>query len=316
MDWNDVRYFLALARLGSVRSAGASLCVSHSTVARRVEALEKRLAARLFDRSRDGYTLTEAGRQMLPGAERVEREMSALERGLIGQDERLAGSVVITCSDSFMSSILIGELTAFCDEFPEIELCFNVDARPFDLSKREADIAIRALAKDALPPEHLIGKKVAPIFIANYVATAHAGRLDPDVEGTDPRWVAFDDRRLHDAIIAGSSYPELPTWGAFSSLELMVQAGREGLGIIMLPTYVGDRERALRRLARPDLRHMGDLWLLSHVDLRDNARYRATRSRVAEAMKKYHPLFCGDWPMPAPVCPKNAPDGVAGSSVP
>ncbi len=85
MDWNDVRHFLALARCGSVRAAGASLGVSHSTVARRVEALETRLSARLFDRNRDGYTLTEAGRQMLPGAERVERELAALERGLVGQ---------------------------------------------------------------------------------------------------------------------------------------------------------------------------------------------------------------------------------------
>ena len=76
MDWDDVRHFLALARLGSVRAAGASLGVSHSTVARRVEALEERLSARLFDRNRDGYCLTEAGKHMLPGAERVEREMA------------------------------------------------------------------------------------------------------------------------------------------------------------------------------------------------------------------------------------------------
>lgn len=79
MDWNDVRHFLALARTGSVRAAGASLGVSHSTVARRVEALEAQLGTRLFDRHRDGYLLTAEGRQMLPSAERVEHEMAALE---------------------------------------------------------------------------------------------------------------------------------------------------------------------------------------------------------------------------------------------
>jgi hypothetical protein len=77
--------------------------VSHSTVARRVEALEERLAARLFDRTRDGYTLTEAGRRMLDVAERVEREMSDLERGLVGVDERLEGPVALTCSDHFIA---------------------------------------------------------------------------------------------------------------------------------------------------------------------------------------------------------------------
>lgn len=294
MDWNDVRYFLALARLGSVRAAGASLGVSHSTVARRVEALEERLASRLFDRTRDGYTLTQAGRQMLPGAERIEREMSAIERGLIGQDERLAGSVLITCSDAYVSDILMRELRAFCDEFPEIELRFNIDSRSFDLSKREADIAVRALQVGSLPPEHLIGTKLVPIVLANYVGTAHAERVDPELDTATPRWAAFEDRKLHEFLIAASSYPHVPLWGGFSSLELMVQAAREGFGIAMLPTYVGDRTPELRRLARPDVRHVADLWLLSHVDLRDNARFRATRARVAEALDKHLALFRGE----------------------
>src|SRR5688572_31042262 len=86
VDWDDVRHFLALARTGSVRAAGASLSVSHSTVARRVEALEARLGVKLFDRHRDGYTMTAAGREMVASAERVEREMTALERGIAGQD--------------------------------------------------------------------------------------------------------------------------------------------------------------------------------------------------------------------------------------
>lgn len=304
MDWNDVRYFLALARLGSVRAAGASLGVSHSTIARRIEALEAELASRLFDRNRDGYTLTDAGRRMLPGAERIELEMSALERELIGQDERLAGSVAVTCSDHYVSDILIRELRTFCDSFSEIELCFTSDSRPFDLSKREADVAVRALATGSQPPEHLIGTKLVPVVVANYVASAHAERLDPDREGTRPRWVSFDDRKLHETLIAGSSYPHVRPWGAFSSLELMVQAAREGLGLAMLPTYVGDREPALRRLLRPDLRHVADLWLLSHVDLRDNARFRATRAGITRALKNHLPLFAATGgPCPHPSVP-------------
>jgi DNA-binding transcriptional LysR family regulator len=294
MDWNDVRYFLALARLGSVRGAGASLGVSHSTVARRVEALEARLAARLFDRNRDGYTLTEAGRQMLPGAERVEREMAALERGLVGQDERLAGMVSLTCCDQYVSGMLIADLVPFCAQHAEIELRVTSDSRPFDLSKREADIAVRALGIGVSPPEHLIGVRLVPVVIASFVAAAHAERLDPGHGGASTRWLCFDDSKIVDAMIAGSSFPTLPRWGAFPSLPLMVQAIRAGLGICMLPTYVGDTEPSLQRLSAPDLRHVGDLWLLSHADLRDNARFRAVRARVTESLRRRTPLFRGE----------------------
>jgi DNA-binding transcriptional LysR family regulator len=299
MDWNDLQHFLALARLGSVRAAGASLGVSHSTVARRVEMLEAQLAARLFDRNRDGYSLTEAGLQMLPRAERVEREMSELERGLVGKDERLAGSVTLTCCDSYVSAILIRELKTFCDDYPDIELSVSADGRLFDLAKREADIAVRALAVGAQPPDYLIGLKVAPLVVANYIATEHEGRLDPELAGAKPRWLSFEQRKLHEAMIARSSYPDIPAWGEFSSLEVLVQAARAGLGLAMLPTYVGDREPALRRLARPDLQHMADLWLLSHPDLRDNARFRATRASVTQALKTHAALFSGEGWLPA-----------------
>jgi DNA-binding transcriptional LysR family regulator len=304
MDWDDVRHFLALARLGSVRAAGAELGVSHSTVARRVEALEARLAARLFDRNRDGYCLTEAGRRMLTRTERIEHDMTALERDMVGQDERLAGVVTITCSDTYVSQVLLHALAAFCERYPDLELAITPDGRIFDLAKREADIAIRALVLGDQPPEHLIGTAVAPVMVASYVAAAHETRLDPDIDGTHPRWLSFEERRPQEALIAQSSYPRVPAWGAFASLEVLVQATREGLGLAMLPTYVGDREPSLRRLARPDLRHVGDLWLLSHPDLRDNARFRATRACVAEAFKANAALFRGEWcPIGAPGCP-------------
>ncbi len=302
MDWNDVRYFLALARLGSVRAAGASLGVSHSTVARRVEALEVQLAARLFDRTRDGYALTAAGTQMVPGAERVEREMSALERGLVGQDERLAGPIRLTCCDAYVSEMMVRELTVMCSAYPDIELELTTDSRSFDLSKREADIAVRTLGIGATPPEHLIGRTLVPVFCANYVATEHAHRLDPERDGTEPRWIAFEGRKHVEAMIAQTSYPHVPPWGAFSSLALMMQATREGLGIAMLPCYVADRDAALRRLAKPDLRHVADLWLLSHPDLRDNARFSAARECISQALLRQDDLFrgCGPDVRPAP----------------
>lgn len=316
MDWDDVRHFLSLARLGSVRAAGASLGVSHSTVARRVEALEERLSARLFDRTRDGYTLTEAGRQMLAAAERVEREMSDLERVLVGADERLEGTVALTCSDHYVAGLLMPDLAAFCRTYPGVELCVTVDPRPYDLSRREADLALRVLALGVQPPEHLVGGKLAPLVVASYVAEAHAARADPAREAPTARWISFEQRKIHEEMIAESSYPEAPPWGRFSTLELQVLAAREGLGAVMLPTYVGDREPGLRRLERADLRHVADLWMLSHPDLRDNVRLRALRDCVRASLAKLRPWFQGEGRSAgAPEGPRNAPGAPSGPRV-
>src|SRR5688572_25213671 len=264
VDWDDVRHFLALSRTGSVRAAGSLLGVSHSTVARRVESLETRLGVRLFDRHRDGYLLTDAGREMVAGAERVEAEMAALERGLAGQDTRLEGPACVTCTDVFIAKLLLQILTPLCETHPGIELELDADAQNLDLSKREADVALRALLPTATPPEHLIGRRLVPITLCNYVGTAHAAELDPDQSARPVRWIGSNLAKVTAELVASSSYPEVPIWGTFPSMEIMAEVARAGLGIVMLPTYAGDADPGLTRLPKPDVRHVADFWLLSH----------------------------------------------------
>lgn len=310
MDWNDVRYFLALAREGSVRGAGGVLGVSHSTVARRIEALEGTLGARLFDRSRDGYQLTDAGRLMMPGAERIEGELAALEREVLGIDERLAGPVHVTCCDEFVGAIILRGFTALCARCPDIELRITADSRNFSLTQREADIAVRVLGRHASPPEHLMARKLVPVVLANFVGVAHADKLDPERVGTATRWLSGEDQRVTETLVARSSYPEVPVWGAFSTLGLMLNAARDGLGITMLPTYVGDPDPALRRLRQPDVAHLADMWLLCHPDLRTNARLQAARRCIQDALLAALPLFRGDQPQRSadgPLCLIGAP---------
>ncbi len=289
MEWNDVKHFLALARTGSVRAAGQALGVSHSTVARRVEALEEKLNTLLFDRSRDGYALTNAGVRMLPGAERIEEEMAALERDLAGTDERLAGPVSITCCDNFVARLLIRELREFCIAHPQIELAFAAESRLFSLTKREADLAIRTLPREGSLPENLIGMKLGEVVFASYVAREYEERLNP--EAGFARFVSTTDRNMQEQLIAMSSHSGLAAWGSFASLDLMLEAARAGYGLVMLPTYVGDQDSTLCRLEKDDERHLADLWLLCHPDLRDNARLRAVRAEIYEVFKRWRMLF-------------------------
>jgi DNA-binding transcriptional LysR family regulator len=294
VDWDDVRHFLALARTGSVRSAGTLLGVSHTTVARRVEALETRLGAKLFDRHRDGYLLTDAGHDMVAGAERIEREMAALERALAGQDARLEGPIRVTCTDSFIGKILLRVLAELCEKHAGIELELQADARNLDLSKREADVALRALLPGATPPEHLIGRRLVPITVCNYVGTAYAAQFDRQDGPRPVRWLGSNLRKVVEELVASSSYPDAPIWGTFTSMELMVEAARMGLGMVMLPTYVGDPDPALTRLPAADLRHAADFWLVSHKDLRENARLRAARESITAGLTDQAALFRGE----------------------
>ena len=293
MDWNDLRHFLALARTGSVRAAGAALGVSHSTVLRRVEALEAQLGTRLFDRSREGFALTPIGQDMVAGAERVEAEVNAIERGVVGRDDQLEGQIAITCSDSWVADLVLAELRSLCAQHPGIELRIGVDGRLFDMSKREADIAIRALPVSKSPPPHLIGTRLAPLHMSCYVAVAHAERLDPDRPDSEARWVAFDDPDVHRNLASTTRFPDMPAWGGFSSLAAVVSALKHGYGVGLLPCYVGAAEPALQLLREPNFPHLGDLWLLSHPDLRTNARLRACRKALVAGFERHADRFDG-----------------------
>ena len=100
--------------------------------------------------------------------------------------------------------------------------------------------------------------------------------------------------KLTEELVASSSYPELPIWGTFDSMEVMVEAARAGLGLVMLPTYVGDPDPDLSASHKPDVRHVADFWLLSHRDLRDNARLRAAREAITAALTERAALFRGE----------------------
>jgi hypothetical protein len=186
----------------------------------------------------------------------------------------------------------------------------DADAKNLDLSKREADVALRAFLPTAAPPEHLIARRLVPITLCNYAGAAHAARLGSEQHARSVRWLGSNQLKIMEELAASSSYAEAPIWGTFNSMEVMAEAARAGLGLVMLPTYVGDPDPGLTRLPQPDLRHVADFWLLSHRDLRDNARLRAAREAIATGLFDHASLFRGEaegWRETAPVCHELAP---------
>lgn len=293
MDWDDLRYFLALARTKTVRGAGAALGVSHATVSRRVEGLEDRLGARLFERTAAGFVLTDAGEAALAAASALEVGVADLERGVLGVDERLEGPVRITAWDAAVCDLVLPALAALVAAHPGIVLDVSADPRPVNLSLREADIALRVLAAGASPPEHLIGRRLTPMAMASYVGRDHAERLDPDRGGANARWLGYDDLALATRLVAASSHSHLPLWGSFRDLPVIAAAARAGLGLAMIPCYAGDADPGLVRLLRPDLHEPAEIWLLSHPDLRATARVQAVRACLRAAVTAAADRFRG-----------------------
>jgi DNA-binding transcriptional LysR family regulator len=291
-DWDDLRYVLAVATAGSLAGAARSLGVNHTTVLRRVSAFEKRLGSRIFDRLPTGYVLTPGGQELIAAAHHIDDTVTDLERKLAGQDLRLSGIVRITTADTLMGSILPEILVEFRAAQPGIEIEVVVSNVMFNLTKRNADVAIRP-AKD--PPETLIGRRIAKIAFAVYGSPRYLAKHRKTDNLASHQWVGPDDS-LADTSVAQWMRAELPgskiTLRADSLLGLR-DAAQAGLGLAALPCYLGDTSAGLVRVHPPIGAMATALWILTHEDLRHTARIRAFTEFAAAALSRRRSLLEG-----------------------
>lgn len=280
MNWDDIKLFLALMRCGNVRTAAAKLNVSHSTVARRIDAMEKKLAVRLFDRLPTGYALTPVGEDMLKVAEGVEDELGGLERRILGHDHKLSGRIRATMVDALATNLLMPQLAEFTQKYPEIDLEVQVTYEAVDLDRREADIAFR-FARN--PPEHLIGRRLLTCATAAYASLEYLNNHDLQDPG-GACWIGFGKRDPFPRWVKESKFPNIPVRGRFVSLLAQLEACKAGMGVGMLPCFLCEAEPSLQRLspAKPD-GHF-ELWILTHRDMRTNARLRVFSQFMASAV--------------------------------
>lgn len=283
MDWDDLRFFLAVAREGSLSGAARTLGVNHSTVFRRIKGFEDRIGVRLFDRMPSGYALTVAGTEMQETAVRVEEEVEGLDRRIAGQDLRLSGDIVVTTTDTMACQFLGPHLKTFCEAFPGINVDLVLDSQFYNLSKRQADIAIRPTLS---PPETLVGRRLCAVAFACYAAPAYLATVDPSADLETHRWIAVDESLAHLAAAKWQRGIERADSVQVRSNNLLGLLGmaKAGLGVATLPCFMGDPEAGLTRVTDPNPELASALWLLTHQDLRATARVRAFLDFMAQSL--------------------------------
>jgi DNA-binding transcriptional LysR family regulator len=295
LDWTDFQFFAAVSRAGGLAPAARELGVNHSTVFRRINALETDLGVRLFERAAGRYVLTAAGEEMMATAARVEEQITALDRRISGRDYRLSGTIRVTTTDTIGLWFVQPYLFQFHQRYPGIQVELIISSEFFSLSKREADIAIRPTQK---PPEELVGRRVSNIAWAVY--GSH------DYLKDKPRLRKPSDLARHAIVCGDDSLAHLPAtrWvrthapesavvHRSNSMMAQLSAVKAGFGLAVLPCFLAEPESTLVRVLSPDASLTSGLWLLTHRDLRDTARIRAFMDFIAQSVRSQRALLEG-----------------------
>jgi DNA-binding transcriptional LysR family regulator len=287
LDWDDLRYFLAIHREGTLAKAGGALGVNATTVGRRLTTLEERIETRLFDRVPEGYVLTPAGGDLLHRAVRMESEALALEAELVGADGRPSGTVRVSATEMLVTRFIVPRLPAFRERHPDITLDLECTNRAVSLSRREADVALRL----ARPREdNVVSRKLASIPLALYASETYVARngmpATPETSLKGYAALLFADSgafaeengwltsRLDGARIALRS----------DSVSSIYAATVAGSGIALLPRAVADYDRRLRRIETVTAPEPRTVWRAVHATVQKSARVRIVLDFLAECL--------------------------------
>lgn len=287
IDWDDLRFVLAVARSGSALRAARTLNVNQTTVTRRIAHIEDAIGAALFESRQNGQLPTPLGQLVAAGAERVEAEVAALKSAINAQQRVVSGSIRFTSSEVFANRIVAPFLRSFRKAYPGIAVDLIADDRRFDLSRGEADVAFRAGSR----PEGagVVAQRLPDAGWAPYCSAGYA-----DDHGVPADVGAFDG---HAIVLIEEPMSRLPAyvWLArvgqkatvstrSNSLTNLLSAVRAGLGIGMLPCFIGDPETDLRRCLPPVRALDAEVWLIVREDIKQMPHVRAFVDALAAHM--------------------------------
>lgn len=272
LNWDDLKFFLAVARTGTLRGGAESIEVNHTTLTRRLTVLEENVGSRLFDRSRAGLVLTQLGEDLMPHAERVEEEMTAAARAIVGRDAEPSGTVYVTMPHGLAMTSIMQDLAAFSEKYPEITLNMHFTNDVADLTRREADVSLRVAYEVS---DDVVGRKLVQMSQAAYCTPDYARRVKDD-GGAGLHFIGWHEPEGDTTAgwISDSYYPKAVLKHRVSELVPLITLAASGLGMAYLACNLGDRHPGLIRAPFQKPLPYRYLWLLLHRDLRNTARVR------------------------------------------
>jgi DNA-binding transcriptional LysR family regulator len=299
LSWDDFRLIKAIADSSGLTGAAATLKVNHSTVFRRLGQIEDAVGLSLFERRKTGYVATPAGEEMAALASRMDDDVSAFARRIAGREIEPSGEVRITTTDTLFLHLLIPIIEAFRKAHPGIRIDIVIGNQALNLSRRDADIAIRA--SDS-PPETLVGRRLATLAWAVY-GRADDALVTPEAFDSaslfDRDWICLGDQLGH---VKAARYvrdrvaPERIVLKTSAVLGI-AESIEAGIGIGPLPCFIGDQKPALKRLMAPNPDFGTALWLLTHPDIRQSPRIRTALDMLAAELGRHRKLIEGESPL-------------------
>ncbi len=276
MDWDDLRFLLAIGRASTLAGAARRLGVNQTTVARRLASAEKQLGSKLFTRVEGNLHPTPAGEAALQHARAVEEEIAALKADAGRTDDAPSGNVRISAVPLLVNHLLAPAAPDLLKTYPKLRLDFLADGRNADLRKGEADVALR-LGRPEKGGAHLMQR----LGLVTYAAYGPAERSD------DSPWLVYDESLSHlpHAQWLAAAAEVANAQMAFNDGDAILQAIEAGAGRSLVPCFIGDRRPRLRRLPGPP-GLARELWLLTHASLRHQQRIVILRDWIATLVRQ------------------------------
>lgn len=286
-DWDDLRVFLAVARAESLSAAGRVLRIDPATVGRRIARLEEDMDARLFLKGPQGYALTEAGQRLLPHAERAEQAVGAAAEELRGGEKGLSGQIRIGAPDGCANYLLPQVVAAICDANPGLEVQIVALPRVFNLSKREADLAVGVSPPSAgrLTVQKLTDYRLCLAASRDYLARAGEIRTTADLKGR--RYVGYIPDMIFDKELDYLSEVGAETVGlASNSVSVQLNWLRHGAGVGVVHMFAMPAAPELVKVLPEEVALTRAFWLIRHADDRRVARLNRFADLLAQGVRK------------------------------
>lgn len=279
----DLNVVLALVRAGTLAAAGERLGVDASTVFRTLQKVERGLGRTLFERSRSGYAATDLARTLAEQAEQMETALEVARSAVQAVPAQVSGTVRITTTDTILHGLVAPALKDLVAEHPLLNLELHTANEVVSLTRREADIAVRATMR---PPQHLVGRRLGPIRLGLYAAKKAPLRRAASRDPASVPWIATDDMLPdHPSVLwRRKHFPKVVPGLRVNSVLAVMELISLGLGIGVLPVFLAAGRPDLVALDAPADEHPNDLWLLTHRESRHLRRVSAVYGHLAERL--------------------------------